>query len=165
MRPSGRHSREIQDRPEGHHGPDLDLHRLETAVAKAFNDKDVDALMEAYAPGESLFVFDVVGPPGTYLSWDAYREALKRFFATISGSLRFTMSDLNITASGDIAYGRSLQRVSGTRKDGTKFDYTVRVTDVYRKLGGKWLIVQEHVSLPIDRTTFAPFLNSAFPRA
>ena len=27
---------------------------------------------------------------------------------------------------------------------------TVRVTDVYRKIDGKWLIVQEHVSVPID---------------
>jgi ketosteroid isomerase-like protein len=27
---------------------------------------------------------------------------------------------------------------------------TVRVTDVYRKIGGRWLVVQEHVSVPID---------------
>ncbi|MBV8722448.1 MAG: nuclear transport factor 2 family protein, partial [Candidatus Eremiobacteraeota bacterium] len=40
-------------------------------------------------------------------------------------------------------------------KSGKTFDYTVRVTDVYRKIGGSWRIVQEHLSLPIDRTTFA----------
>jgi ketosteroid isomerase-like protein len=30
---------------------------------------------------------------------------------------------------------------------------TVRVTDVYRKIAGKWLIVQEHVSVPVDLAT------------
>jgi hypothetical protein len=37
------------------------------------------------------------------------------------------------------------------------------VTDVYRKIGGKWLIVQEHVSLPIDRDTFTPMLHLSLP--
>jgi hypothetical protein len=27
------------------------------------------------------------------------------------------------------------------------------VTDVYRKIKGKWLIVQEHVSFPVDLAT------------
>jgi hypothetical protein len=44
-----------------------------------------------------------------------------------------------------------------------RFDYTVRVTNVYRKVNGRWLIVREHVSLPIDRTTFQPLLKSALP--
>jgi len=29
-------------------------------------------------------------------------------------------------------------------------DVVVRVTDVYRKIKGEWLIVQEHVSFPVD---------------
>jgi hypothetical protein len=32
-----------------------------------------------------------------------------------------------------------------TTKDGTK----VPVTDVFRKINGKWLIVEEHVSVPV----------------
>jgi hypothetical protein len=36
----------------------------------------------------------------------------------------------------------------------------VRVTDVYRKLKGKWLIVQEHVSVPVDLATQKPDLLS-----
>jgi hypothetical protein len=39
----------------------------------------------------------------------------------------------------------------------------VRVTDVYRKIDGKWLIVQEHISLPIDRSTFTPMLHLSLP--
>ncbi|MBV8333204.1 MAG: nuclear transport factor 2 family protein [Candidatus Eremiobacteraeota bacterium] len=132
------------------------LRALEDAFAKGMNAKDVDAVMAVYAHGGSLFVFDVVGPPSAHVGWDAYREAFTNMFAAIEGPLRFTMSDFEADVSGDVAYGRSLQRVSGIHaKSGKTFDYTVRVTDVYRKIGGSWLIVQEHLSLPIDRTTFA----------
>ena len=90
------------------------LRALETTVAAAFGSKDADAAMAAYAPGNTLFVYDVVGPPGVYHSWDEYHEALKRFFATFRGPLHFAISDLDINASGDVAYSRSLQHVSGT---------------------------------------------------
>ena len=40
--------------------------------------------------------------------------------------------------------------VSGTTNEGKPFDATFRITDVYRKSQGKWVIVQEHISLPPD---------------
>jgi ketosteroid isomerase-like protein len=52
------------------------------------------------------------------------------------------------TTVGSLGYGHSIQRVSGAMRDGKTLDLTVRVTDVYRKIGGKWLIVHEHVSVP-----------------
>jgi ketosteroid isomerase-like protein len=140
------------------------LQTLERTFSAAMNDKDVDAVMRIYAPGKSLFVFDVVGPPGAHSGWDEYREAFTRMFAAIRGPLHFAMSDLDLEVSGDFAYGRSLQRVSGVHaKSGKPFGYTVRVTDVFRKIGGRWLIVQEHLSLPIDRETFAPVLDFSLP--
>jgi ketosteroid isomerase-like protein len=148
-------------------GPNDDLSQLrmlESRFATAMNNKNLDAVMAAYAPEKSLFVFDVVGPPSVHFGWDQYREAFKQMFAAISGPLRLTMTDLDIVIGGDLGYSRSLQRVSGIRaKDRKPFDYTVRVTDVYRKIGGKWLIVQEHLSLPIDRSTFTPMLNLSLP--
>jgi ketosteroid isomerase-like protein len=62
-----------------------------------------------------------------------------------------------------VGYSRSLQTVSGVHaKDSKPFQYTVCASDVYRKIGGKWLIVQEHLSLPIDRNTFTPILHMTF---
>lgn len=140
------------------------LHTLEKELATAMNNKDVDALMAVYAPVESLFVFDVVGPPSVHFGWDEYRAAFTQMFAAIAGPLHHSVSDFDVEVSGDVGYGRSLQRVAGVRaKDRKPFDYTVRVTDVYRKIGEKWLIVQEHVSLPIDRITFTPILHLSLP--
>jgi ketosteroid isomerase-like protein len=39
------------------------------------------------------------------------------------------------------------------RKDGNPIDVNIRVTDVLRKAKGKWLIVHEHVSVPVDLAT------------
>ena len=38
-------------------------------------------------------------------------------------------------------------------KDGKPLDLTLRVTDVYKKMNGKWLVVHEHVSWPVDLET------------
>ena len=37
---------------------------------------------------------------------------------------------------------------------------TVRVSDVYRKTGGAWWIVQEHVSVPVDLDTGKPDMTA-----
>lgn len=41
----------------------------------------------------------------------------------------------------------------GTLKSGKKMDYTVRVTDGFKKINGKWLIVHTHISFPVDMQT------------
>jgi ketosteroid isomerase-like protein len=40
-----------------------------------------------------------------------------------------------------------------TDKDSKRIKFGFRVTDVYRKIGGKWLIIHEHVSVPVDPAT------------
>jgi ketosteroid isomerase-like protein len=48
----------------------------------------------------------------------------------------------------------------GTDPKGQPIDLTVRATDVYRKIKGNWLIVHEHVSVPVDLDTGKPDLSS-----
>jgi ketosteroid isomerase-like protein len=36
----------------------------------------------------------------------------------------------------------------------------VRVTDVYKKINGNWLVIHEHVSVPVDLDTGKPDLTS-----
>ncbi len=102
----------------------------------AFNKKDVNGIMAVYAQG--VFVFDAV-PPREYPTWDAYKKDWEGLF--------------NITVVGPVAYTRSIDDGTFTRKDGSKTRLVVRTTDVLRKSNGKWRIVQEHVSFPVDPTT------------
>jgi hypothetical protein len=45
-----------------------------------------------------------------------------------------------------MGFGHSIQRVSGSDTKGQPIDLTVRVTDVYRKINGNWLIVHTNMS-------------------
>jgi len=136
------------------------IERLERRFITAFNAKDVKAIMSVYAPGNGLFVFDVT-PPRQHVGWADYKKDYEDLFAAFPGPWKVDMSDLGVTVSGDVAYGHNIQATDATKADGSKLAVTVRVTDVYRKINGKWLIVQEHVSVPVDLTTMKPDLTSA----
>ena len=131
---------------------DAQIHALYDQFSSAFNAKSVDAIMKLFAPGKQLVVFDVV-PPREYVGADAYRKDWQDFFAGYKGPIKFTISDLSFATSGDLGFGHSIQHVVGTDTKGVASDVTVRVTDAYRKIGGKWLIVHEHVSVPVDLST------------
>jgi ketosteroid isomerase-like protein len=135
------------------------IEELEAAFAAAFIAKSVDAIMKVYVPDESLIVFDVV-PPRQYVGANAYRKDWEDFFAAFKGPLKFEITDLHVVADGTLGYGHSIQHVSGTDAKGQPMDLVVRVTDAYRKVGNDWLIVHEHVSVPVDLTTGKPDLAS-----
>jgi ketosteroid isomerase-like protein len=53
-----------------------------------------------------------------------------------------------------VAFSHGLARVSGSLKIG-ETDYWVRRTTRFRKIDGKWLIIHEHISLPVGSTPTA----------
>jgi uncharacterized protein (TIGR02246 family) len=136
-----------------------EIKALEDRFIAAFKAKDVDAIMKVYVPDKSLVVFDVV-PPRQYVGAAAYRKDWQEFLSLFPGPLTVELSDLDLVADHNLAYGHSIQRVAGTDKAGKPFDMTVRVTDVYRKIKGQWLVVHEHVSIPVDLATGKPDLAS-----
>jgi len=131
------------------------IRALEDQFAAAANAKDLDAIMKVYVPGNDLFVFDV-GVPRQHVGWDDYKKDWHDFLGLLPGPIKLTVSDLSVMSDGKIAYGHNIQHLSGTMTDGSPADMTVRVTDVYRKIDGTWLIVQEHVSVPIDFSAGKP---------
>ena len=135
------------------------IRALESRFAAAFNAKDLDAIMKVYVPDESLLVFDVV-PPRQYAGAKAYRKDWQDLLGMFPGPLKFEVSDLHVFASGRLGYGYSIQHLSGADAKGQTIDLTVRVTDVYRKIKGRWLVVHEHVSVPVDLATGKPDLAS-----
>lgn len=130
-----------------------EIRALEDRFAAAVRAKDIDSVMKTYAPGAQLFVFDVT-PPRQYVGFDAYRKDWQEFLAAFPGPVdKFEVQDLNIETDGTLAYSHSIQPLVATAKNGSKFSFTARVTDGYRKINGKWLITLEHVSVPVDLDT------------
>ena len=49
-----------------------------------------------------------------------------------------------------LAFGHSLNRISGMLKNGKRSDYWLRWTTCFRKIDGSWLIVHHQASVPLD---------------
>jgi uncharacterized protein (TIGR02246 family) len=135
------------------------IQALEDTYNEGLNSKDVDKVMSVYAPGKQLFVFDVV-PPREYKGWEAYKKDFEGLFSGFPGPMKNTISEQTIHVVGSVAYGHNIQSGEFTRKDGTKVKIVARTTDIYRKMNGKWLIVEEHNSVPVDLDTMKPDLVS-----
>jgi uncharacterized protein (TIGR02246 family) len=127
------------------------IEALEARFSAGFNAKDVGKIMSCYAH-DGLFVFDV-SPPRQHVGWDDYKKDFTDLIGATPGPISFKMSDLDVTVVGSVAYGHSIQDMHWTAAGGQAAELVVRVTDVYRKAGGKWRIVQEHVSVPVDLDT------------
>ena len=124
--------------------------------AKALRTKDVDGLMSHYA--RDIVVFDLP-PPLEFKGVVAYRKNWTDWFATFRGPIGYEIRDLNVTAGSDVAFCRSLNRITGTRTNGENSDVWVRATVGFRKVGGVWIITHEHFSVPINMETFQGVLD------
>jgi len=136
-----------------------DIEALESRIVAGIQAKDPDAIMSNYFPGDSLVVFDII-PPRQYTGSDAYKKDWAGVFAGCADSPKFEISDLAITADGKLAFSHSIQHFACTDSKGNKTEMTMRATDAYRKVKGKWLIVHEHFSAPIDLATGKADLTS-----
>ena len=125
---------------------------LEHHLISSIRTKDLNGVMSVYVPDDSLFVFDVI-PPRQYVGASAYREDWKGVLASFNGPINAEISDLRITSSNNLGFGHNIQHITGTDLSGKNIDWTFRVTDCYQKINGKWLIVHEHYSVPVDLQT------------
>jgi uncharacterized protein (TIGR02246 family) len=114
--------------------------------AKAVRSKDVNGVMSHYAA--DILTFDLA-PPLEHKGADAYRKNWEKWFPTFRGPIGYEIRDLSITANDDIAFCHSLNRISGTRTNGEETDVWVRATACYRKIDGKWVVIHEHLSVPM----------------
>jgi len=112
---------------------------------KAVRAKDVNGVMSNYAP--DILLFDLA-PPLLYRGADAYRKNWEEWFASWRSPIAYEIRDLSISVGDDVAFSHSLNRISGTRTNAEETDVWVRVTACFREIGGKWLIVHEHISVP-----------------
>ncbi len=132
---------------------------LEKNFVAGVNAKDVAKIMSNYEHSPNLVVFDVL-PPRQYDGWEAYKKDWEGVLAGCSGAPKMEMTDLSIQAGKDFGFGHSIQHLACVQKNGKPMDLTVRVSDGYRKIDGKWLIAHEHVSVPVDLATGKADLNS-----
>lgn len=70
------------------------------------------------------------------------------WFSVWSGPLEVEVRDLEVFVGGEFAFSHSLNRLSGTRTDGSSVDFWMRSTLGFRKVADRWEISHGHTSVP-----------------
>src|SRR5262245_54107623 len=115
-------------------------------LVKAICAKDVDGVMSLYAP--DIVSFDLT-PPLRHFGADGKRRAWQGVFAQSSGPFAYEVRDLNVTMNGELALLHSLNHINATLASG-HIDMWLRWTACFRQIDGAWLVVHDHVSVPVD---------------
>src|SRR5262249_30747054 len=130
-----------------HASDEADIRRRLGTLVEAIRAMDLEGVMAIYAP--DIVSFDLTAPL-RQAGAEAKRKNWAGAFGMFQRPLGYEMRDLTITVGEDVAFAYSLNRVSGTRKDGKRSDFWVRATTCYRKIDGNWLIAHDQVSVPFD---------------
>jgi uncharacterized protein (TIGR02246 family) len=126
------------------------IRELIERFAQAFRDKDVRGVMAPFGP--DIVSFDIL-PPLQTVGAATFVTHWQQFFESHQGSIHVEFPDIRIATAGDVAFSFCVHRIKGTLKGGQQTDWWLRWTACYRKTDGRWWIVHEHVSVPIDLTS------------
>ena len=131
--------------------PEDEIRQQRAAWKEAFESGDVDRIMSFYAPGAQTVAFDIL-PPLRFNGWDAYRADWIKFLALFDGPIKVGVQESSIIASAEVGLVHALIHLTSTMS-GRPFELWMRGTNGLRKIDGKWLVVHDHVSVPVDITT------------
>lgn len=116
------------------------------ARAAQFETGDVKALLAHSAP---RVVQMSLAPP---LVQDADNEdtaPIEQWLSGFEAPPRRTVTQLEITADGDVAFATSIDSITATPKGSPEpFTLWFRVTLGLRRIDGRWLVTHQHESVP-----------------
>jgi len=100
-----------------------------------------------YASGPHVF-FDIA--PLKYNSWAEYQDGVQKVVAGYKSATFTVNDDAQVHSFGKTVWGTGTVKFDMVEKSGKDNRGDMRWTVVWQKLGGKWLIVHEHVSVPMQ---------------
>ena len=118
---------------------------------KAVHARDAAAAMACYA--DDVIAYDLFAPTKV-TGVAAYRKNYEMWFQCCeTGPSSYEIEELDVVAGDDVAFCRSLNRMSGPNAEGKDEESWLRVTVCFERRAGAWKIVHEHVSVPLDIET------------
>ena len=100
-----------------------------------------------YATGPHTF-FDIA--PVKYSNWDEYEKGVKVVLAGYKSGKCVVNDDAEVHSHGDLVWATATIKEEMTTKAGKVEMGSFRWTVIWENIDGKWLIVHEHVSEPIQ---------------
>lgn len=129
-----------------------EIRTAQESIAHGAETRNLDLIMSNYLRSDTLFVFDVY-PPTAYIGWNAFRKDWSDFLDGIKGPITYQMVDMDVATDGKMGYVHVIEHIAGVDHKDQPVEINMRITELYRKINGKWLIEHEHASVPVDIKT------------
>ena len=129
--------------------PDAEFKKLIEDYYAAWSMLNTDAPAKYYAKDADLIFYDIA--PMKYNGWQAYHDGVQKYFFDTATSVKLVpnMNDLKITRRGDVAWTTVTFHLTSALKAGGAMELDARHTAIWERRGGRWLIVHEHISVPL----------------
>lgn len=115
--------------------------------AKAAFSKDLESVMALYA--DDVRAFDLPTPL-QFKGKPAYKAHWEKCMEMCPAAGDSQALEVELDVDGELAFSSSIIHFTFPNEQGEKQDTYVRLTQGWRKQGGKWLIKHEHCSAPMD---------------
>lgn len=141
-----------EGKQKGNQGTD-EFHALVADYYKAWNTLNLSAPAKYYSQTPGLVFYDLT--PLQYKGWKEYQTGVGKLFQDFESFKLLPNDDLAITRRGKLAWTTMTLHISGKQKKGSAMELDARHTAIWEKAKGKWLIVHEHISVPLPASAAA----------
>jgi len=114
----------------------------------AWSSLNPDNAAPLYAKDADLVFYDIA--PLKYTGWTEYDRGVRNVLGGFESLKLMPNSDLKVTRRGNVAWTTVTFHLSAKQKGGGQMETDGRHTAIWEKHGGKWLIVHEHFSAPLQ---------------
>lgn len=129
----------------------VDVDRIRDVIesrAAILKTGDISAMLSYYAPEVVEFS---LAPPLQQPTDGRDPAPMRQWIATFEAPPTREVTQLEITADGDVAFATSIDSLTATPRGTTEgFKLWYRVTLGLRRIDGTWLITHEHESVPFE---------------
>jgi ketosteroid isomerase-like protein len=124
------------------------LRALVPKIVQAWESMDLGQIDPYYAADSDLTFFDIA--PLKYANWAEYRTGVQKMFFEPNRSLKFTLKDdLRIHRRGQLAWATFTFGADVVNKQGANSHLDGRWTLLLEQRKSRWVVVHEHVSVPL----------------
>ncbi len=146
--------RELYDEIENMSADEAEIRHMMHEWSRALEAKDLDQLFKDYAPDAVLY--DAI-PPYKTVGVENIRQVWANCLPYFPETFQSEHRDVRIHVAGDTAFMHCVHHFIPTAADDPIGQNWLRVTVGYRKIGGRWKVIHEHISTP-----FNPMNNQAW---
>lgn len=141
----------LDQRTSDGHRSDDDPKDLMPRIMHAWDNLDPAATARYYAKDPHLVFYD--DSPLKYTGWAAYARGVRTEFAGYKSFVTTLADDIAVHRVGDgFAWGTATWRADAVKVDGSTEVVYGRWTVLFERRDGTWLIVHEHVSVPVPES-------------